>query len=314
MSASGYRLGEGKISGSLSLFLGALCIGGVLCFHFPEYLTTPELRRSYDIETMRHVLRGAMFLSVFLGSLTFFLSKRKRMGFAGIVLTLIAQALGGSTVEVGDFESSQVSFGLDWLVLDLLSSTLIFIFLEKLFPHKKDQAILRPEWNEDLVFFAFNHLLISYVLLVVTKFSATLVGWAISANVQIFVQSFPKIVQFAVAIFVADFMQYWGHRAMHEVPALWKFHSIHHSPAAMDWLSGSRLHLFEILATRTLVFASIFLLGFSADVINAYVIFVGVQAVLNHANVNISFGPIRQHLYPFRSEKDDERAATSTPS
>jgi sterol desaturase/sphingolipid hydroxylase (fatty acid hydroxylase superfamily) len=34
------RVGEGRISGSISIFLGVSCFLGVLCFHFPEILFT----------------------------------------------------------------------------------------------------------------------------------------------------------------------------------------------------------------------------------------------------------------------------------
>jgi sterol desaturase/sphingolipid hydroxylase (fatty acid hydroxylase superfamily) len=306
-----FKFGDGKISGSISVFLGLLSLFGVLCFHFPEHLTTPELRKVYSVEMIRWLMRGAMFLSIFLGSLTFFMSKGRRLGFAGILVTVLAQLLGGATVEVGEFESSKISFGLDWLVLDLLSSTAIFIFLEKLFPQKKDQATLRPEWKEDLAFFAFNHLLIGYTLLVTIKFSSTLFGWAISPTVQNFIREQPFVLQFAAALFLADFMQYWSHRAYHEVPFLWKIHSIHHSPAAMDWLSGSRLHLIELLATRAMVFLPIFLCGFDESVLNAYVVFVGFQAVLNHANVDLNIGALRYvlvtpHFHHWHHAADEE--------
>jgi len=291
-----FKFGEGKISGSLSLFLALLSFFGVLCFHFPEYLTTGDLRKVYNVDMIRILMRVTMFTAVLLGTLTFFLSKGRKLGFAGILITVWAQLLGGATVEVGEYEPSAISFGLDWLALDLLSSTAIFIFIEKMFPLHKNQPILRSEWDQDMVYFAFNHLIISYVLLVVNKFSSELFGWAVSPVVQDWVRSLPVVAQFAIIVFVADFMQYWSHRTMHEVPALWKFHAVHHSPAAMDWLSGSRLHLVEMLTTRCLVFLPIFLLGFSPGVINAYVVFVGIQAVLNHSNVDLAFGWLR-HIF-----------------
>ena len=40
------RFGQGIIATVLALSLGFLCLLGVLAFHFPEYLTTPELRTS----------------------------------------------------------------------------------------------------------------------------------------------------------------------------------------------------------------------------------------------------------------------------
>ena len=40
------KAGKGMISGVIALTLAILCFLGVLAFHFPEYLTTPQLRQS----------------------------------------------------------------------------------------------------------------------------------------------------------------------------------------------------------------------------------------------------------------------------
>ncbi len=61
----------------------------------------------------------------------------------------------------------------------------------------------------------------------------------------------------------------------------------------MDWLAGSRQHILELIITRTLVLAPIFVLGFSKEVIDAYIVIVGFQAVFNHANVSVRLGPLR---------------------
>ena len=61
----------------------------------------------------------------------------------------------------------------------------------------------------------------------------------------------------------------------------------------MDWLAGSRQHMLELLITRTLVLAPIYVLGFSKEVIDAYIVIVGFQAVFNHANVSVRLGPLR---------------------
>jgi hypothetical protein len=111
------RFGEGRISGVLALLLGASSVLGVLCFHFPEYLTTPELRAGYDVPLLRNLLRGGMLLAVVSGSLSVLLARSKGLGVAGIALTLAAQWLGGANVYVDEFEQPAISFGLDWLVL-----------------------------------------------------------------------------------------------------------------------------------------------------------------------------------------------------
>jgi hypothetical protein len=71
--------GHGLITGVIALSLGILCFWAVLAFHFPQYLTTPELRKSYDAGSGmagelrrqgRHhagLLRAAAGVSVHLG-------------------------------------------------------------------------------------------------------------------------------------------------------------------------------------------------------------------------------------------------------
>jgi hypothetical protein len=42
------RPGRGLASGVVALTLAVLCFLGALAFHFPEYLTTPQLRKSLE--------------------------------------------------------------------------------------------------------------------------------------------------------------------------------------------------------------------------------------------------------------------------
>ena len=45
------RIGEGRISGYLAITLGVLSFLGVLCYRFPAFLTTADLRAAYDADT-----------------------------------------------------------------------------------------------------------------------------------------------------------------------------------------------------------------------------------------------------------------------
>src|ERR1700692_666229 len=56
LSGGEFRFGEGKISGWISVILGSLSVLGVLCFHFPDFLTTPQLRQAYTADQMRYLL------------------------------------------------------------------------------------------------------------------------------------------------------------------------------------------------------------------------------------------------------------------
>ena len=164
------KLGTGRISGYISCFLGVMSFLAVLCYQFPEYLTTAELRAAYDAEFLRLVLRGAIWVSLGFGLLTFILAKERRLGAIGILFTLAALAIGGYSVRVEPVQATTLAFGLDWLILAFVVSASIFIFLEKVFPKYREQIIFRPEWRLDFFYFCFNHLIFTVVILVANYF------------------------------------------------------------------------------------------------------------------------------------------------
>ena len=292
-SQGGLRPGRGLVSGVLALSLAVLCFLGVLAFHFPEYLTTPELRRVYRVDLLRSVLYAALVIAGALSLFNLVTGRLRWLSSAAFGLVCLSVALGGHQVPVNDFPDGTPYIGLDWFILDLLGSALIFIVIEKLFPLRKDQPVFRPAWQTDLQHFMVNHLLIGFVLLAVNLLVHRLFGWAAHGTLQDAVRGLNFWVALGLIVLVADLVQYAVHRALHEVPLLWRLHAVHHSARHMDWLAGSRQHLLEIILMRTLVLAPIFVLGFAKEVIDAYIIVVGFQAVFNHANVNVRLGPLR---------------------
>lgn len=292
LSGGAFKIGDGRLSGYIAVALAVLAFLGVLAFHFPQYLTTPELRQSYDVTVIRYVMFVGLVISGSLGLWNIIRNVNKRAALIAWFFVVVTIALGGHRVEVGDFADNTPYLGLDWFILDLLGSTLIFVFIEKLFPFRK-QPTLRPEWQTDLQHFLINHLIIGFALLAANQFVSTFFGWAISEQIQTWIVSMPWWVQLIVVLLFADLMQYSLHRAYHEVPFLWRFHSVHHSVESMDWLAGSRQHIAELIVTRCFVLVPIVVFGFEKTVIDAYIIIVGFQAVLNHANVNINIGWLR---------------------
>lgn len=287
------RFGQGVIATIIAFTLGVLCLLAVLAFRFPEYLTTPELRHQYSVDVLRWVMFGGLLVAGGLALANLLLGVRRNLNLVAFACVIAAVALGGSRVPVGEFPDDTPYIGLDWFILDLLGSTLIFIVLEKLFPLYRNQLVFRKEWQTDLKHFAVNHFLVGLILLTVNFVIHHAFGWLVDHDFQLAVQRIWFIPQLLLCILVADLAQYWTHRAYHEIPYLWKFHAVHHSTKTMDWLAGSRQHVFEIIATRVLVLAPLFVLGFSEAVINTYIIIVGFQAVLNHANVHFPWGPLR---------------------
>lgn len=287
------RRGTGMVSGVVAFALASLALLGVIGFHFPAYLSTPEFRHVYDVTTLRYLMFGGMVVAGGIAIANALLGRTRWLAITTLTLLLANLALGGPNRPIEDFPDGTPYLGLDFFILDLFGSSIVFVGLEKLMPLRKDQPVFRAEWQNDLTHFFFNHLVVGFVLLVTNRVVHGTLGWAQSATVRDAIAALPFLVQLLLVILVADLVQYWAHRAYHEVPFLWRFHAVHHSAKSMDWLAGSRQHILELVVTRIAVLAPIFVLGFGQRVIDAYVVVVGFQAVFNHCNVDVRLGPLR---------------------
>ncbi len=287
------RFGSGWISGVLSAALGLMGLGAVLCFHFPELLTTPEARALYPVPWVRALLHLVLVVAFVLGAISLTLRRNKALGTVGVVCTLAAALLGGSRVPV-EGELQQGPFlGLDWFLLNLIIYSIVFIPLERLFARLPEQGIFRASWRTDLTYFFVSAVLVQVTTILTLKPAMVLFDWAAVPAIQSAVRALPGVVQFVLLLFVADFTQYWVHRTFHAVPVLWRFHAVHHSAEQMDWLAGSRLHLVDIAVTRGLTYVPIYVLGFADGPLFAYLVVVSAQATFIHANVRFTFGPLR---------------------
>jgi lathosterol oxidase len=290
-----FRLGEGRISGVLSATLGWMGAGAVLCLHFPELLTTPEARAVYPMGLIRAVIQVALLAAFGLGVLSLLLSARgqRRHGMIGVVTSTLATLAGGAEVAVDGPVGASRYIGLDWFLLNLFVLALVFVPMERLFARIREQPVFRAGFRTDLVYFAVSHLLVQVSVLLTMAPATLLFRWTRDSPLQAAIASQPVLLQFCEAVLVADLCGYFCHRAFHQLPWLWRFHQIHHSSRALDWLAGSRLHIADILVTRAAGFAALYAAGFSEAATYAYLTFVSFHAVFIHANVRFDFGALR---------------------
>jgi sterol desaturase/sphingolipid hydroxylase (fatty acid hydroxylase superfamily) len=284
------KVGEGQISGYISIFLAVVALLGIFCFRYPEQLTTPEFREIYTKESMEILMAAGIIAAFFFALLSILLSKRFTLALLGSSIAGIAILLGAFTVEGRSVEKVSWHFGLDWMLLDLLLMTVIFIPLELFFPKNKLQTKFHEEWRTDLMYFVISHLFIQFFGIVTQKPAILFFGWIGLDKIHLWVQGLPFILALFLAFFTTDLFQYWAHRFFHTRVYLWRFHSIHHSTQNMDWLAGSRTHFIDIFFTRAMTFIPLYVLGFSTTVFNVYIIFIAIHAVLIHANTRVNFG------------------------
>jgi len=177
-----------------------------------------------------------------------------------------------------------VYIALDWFVLNLLFTGILFLPLERLF-YRTPQMVFRGEWREDLFYFFISSIMVQVLTYLSLAPSMSLLQHFEGMAFRQWVAEFPLWVQVPVIMFLTDFVQYWVHRAFHKIPALWRFHAVHHSARTMDWLAGSRMHFIEIVALRGLTIIPMYVLGFAPTAIYIYLVIVYVYSTYIHANV-----------------------------
>ena len=273
----------------LSAWLGSLSLLAVLCFHFPQWLTSRDFRAVYSEAFARQLLLAGLVAAFVLGTLAILRGRNRRVALVGVATATAAVLLGGTDVQLDPIGQTPWSLGLDWFVVSLLFSALVFIPIERVFGRVR-QSPLRPGWRTDVAYFFTSHVLVQFILILVTAWTTQVAALAAFPPLQAAIQSLPWWLQFVLAVLCADLAQAALHRAYHRWDWLWRLHCVHHSSTHMDWLAGSRMHLLEIVLTRGMVLLPLVVLGFGQAAINAYVILVGLQAVLAHANLGLRPG------------------------
>jgi lathosterol oxidase len=289
--------GSGWTAGVLAVFAGFLALGGVLCFRFPGPLTVPDFRAAYPVGLLRGALAALLLLATGLGTISLFLRRRKVLGLTGLALALLAAALGGPLVPLPAAPASWsgAGFGLDWFLLNSLINAALFVPLERAAPRAPDQLVFRSGWSTDGLYLLANHVLVQGLSAAALLPAQLLRRAVLGPEDPRLLGDLPFLVQLALIVLIADLLFYWIHRAFHRIPALWRFHAVHHSSVELDWLASFRVHLFESLVTRAAILVPLTLLGFGQGPLLVYVTLVSLHAVFNHAN----FGPSLRWLEPF---------------
>ena len=214
-----------------------------------------------------------------------------------------------------------LSFAIDvgrlavWLVLLVC----IFVPLERLFA-LHPAKIWRKQVGVDLAWYFINAV---PLLMLARALRGADPGGLYSA-----VALWPLWLKIPVVLLVSDFGSYWGHRALHVVPFLWRFHAIHHSAEELDWLVNSRAHPFDIVFTRMCALAPVYLLGLAQasthridPVVALVMVFGTIWTYFIHANIRWRFGPLEwlistpafHHWHHTNDENRDRNFASIFP-
>lgn len=104
------------------------------------------------------------------------------------------------------------------------------------------------------------------------------------------VRAQPLWLQWAEVLVLSDLGFYAGHRLVHAVPALWRFHEVHHSSERLDWLASYRVHPVDQVLNNAIMAFPVLALGFSPLAVALYAAVYRVHALLLHSNLRIRLG------------------------
>ena len=193
---------------------------------------------------------------------------------------------------------------LPWLV----GISLTFLLLERLFPWRKGQPLLRRGWVRDLGFLALNGRFFSPWIAVLNGAVAVAATHGLRAlGLRLDgspIAQWPLAAQLLAFLVFADFLQWCIHNLLHRVPWLWTFHKVHHSIDTMDWIGNWRFHWMEIVVYKTLQWLPLAWLDASPQAVFAVAVVTTLWGDFNHANLDVGLGPLgyllnnpRMHLW-----------------
>ena len=181
-----------------------------------------------------------------------------------------------------------------WLVLLVA----VFVPLEH-FCGLHPQKIWRKQTGVDLAWYFINSLLPAAILSVPLALISRALHGVDPGGFYSAVAALPFWLRVILVLLVNDVGAYWGHRALHAYPFLWRFHAVHHSAEEMDWLVNTRAHPFDMVFVRFSGLAPIYLLGLAQTTgarldpaVAILMIFATLWTFFIHANLRFRLGPL----------------------
>jgi len=172
--------------------------------------------------------------------------------------------------------------------------------LERRWPLHR-QAVMREDFADDLAYFFLGGIVPAYFVVAF----ASLAQWGYQHGPTAFyawIASIPFALRVGTTLIIGELVYYWAHRWSHEVPWLWRFHAIHHSPTRIDWLVNTRAHPLDLAFSRSLIAVVLSLIGLAESSSNSFAAVIALVIIFNtgwgffiHANLRLRLG-LLEHL------------------
>jgi sterol desaturase/sphingolipid hydroxylase (fatty acid hydroxylase superfamily) len=180
---------------------------------------------------------------------------------------------------------------LAWLTVGAI---LVIACFERILPEHEDWNRAQNDVGTDLIHGLVSMVFLPQVLELVLRLLLLRVAFLLSdlAGGSLWPHDWPLLLQLIPALLISQFGEYWAHRAMHEVPLLWRLHATHHSPGRLYWLNAGRFHPLDSAVLFTVALVPLLLLGASPEVLTLFTVWVSVHGSFQHCNIRLRLGPL----------------------
>lgn len=152
-------------------------------------------------------------------------------------------------------------------------------------PQRELKLSRRRRWSANLGIVALNTVLVRLVFPAAAVGMAVLSterGWGLLNNFAV-----PLWLAVPLAVVAMDFVIWLQHVMVHAIPALWRFHRVHHADLDYDLTTGSRFHPIEIMLSMGVKFGAILLLGAPILAVVVFEVLLSACAMFNHGNIRL---------------------------
>ncbi len=199
-----------------------------------------------------------------------------------------AAALGGTLLGLQQGVSEGRILG-----VIIVCTIVVVVVFERLLPEHPDWNVSQGDVGTDLVHGVVSSTIHELLKVGLHVAFIGLAAWLSElVGGSLWLMDWPLLLQLALALVISQFGEYWAHRAMHELPPLWRLHATHHSPGRLYWLNASRFHPLDAVILLTVALTPLIVLGVGSDALLLFAVWVSVHGLFQHCNIRLRLGPL----------------------
>jgi sterol desaturase/sphingolipid hydroxylase (fatty acid hydroxylase superfamily) len=168
---------------------------------------------------------------------------------------------------------------MDWQSLTIISSVLVFCFLENIFPFFD----FKTTFNQR----TYTNVILGFLNITVNSLTvATVLHWVWRQKVWLGLLHFVKFpwLSLCISFILLDLYLYVWHRIMHSYLFAWRFHKVHHTEISMNTSTAYRFHTVEVIVSNIPKLFLVLLLGIQPIHLLVYEFALAIVLVFQHSN------------------------------